>query len=100
AANRKNSTPIIPNKICTYIGILPSSFGPIKLNFSGKRDGSITKSNHSGKRYKDAKTAINLTHLIKVPTAGACLNSSACSKLSKNVVGKMTTLGVLSTVTT
>src|SRR5690625_7243530 len=78
------------------MGMFPSSLGPMKLNFSGNRDGSRTNSNHNGNRYKEANIAMIRIHLIVVPTAGVCRYSSACSKLSKNVVGNISTLGVLS----
>src|SRR5690625_2552119 len=86
-------------RICTAIGILPSSLGPINDNSLGNKEGSMANSNHNGNKYRDATIAISLIQRIKVPTAGDCRYSSACSRQSKNVVGKITTLGDVSTIT-
>src|SRR5699024_4243864 len=98
AAIRTNSTPSTARMICTATGIVPSSFGPIKDKVLGSSVGSIENKSHNGKRNKDANTANKRDHLINVPTAGDCLYSSACSKWSKYVVGKIMTLGDVSTI--
>src|SRR5699024_1193985 len=74
----------------------PSSFGPINDSPGGNKDGSMTNINQSGNKYKDARTPRKRIQRITVPTTEDCLCSSACTKLSKNVVGKIITLGDVS----
>src|SRR5699024_2163509 len=67
---------------------------------SGNRFGSNTNNNHKGNKKIDTKTAAIRINLVNVPTVGVCRYSSACSKWSKYVVGKMITLGDVSTINT
>src|SRR5690625_3702396 len=97
AAIRKNSTPIYPNTTWSVIGTFPSSFGPIKDSSFGSNVGSRANNNQNGNKYKEARTAKKRIQRIKVPTAGVCLYSSACSNCSKKVVGKIIMLGDVST---
>src|SRR5690625_6289882 len=82
AAIRKNSTPIYPKMTWRTIGTFPSSFGPIKESSFGSNVGSSENNNQNGNKYNEESTAKKRIQRIKVPTAGVCLYSSACSKWS------------------
>src|SRR5699024_11453384 len=93
----KNSTPRSAIIICIGIGILPVLSGPIKDNVSGNNSGCITKSIQIGNKNMEAKTAVIRIQRVNVPVIGVCLYSSACSIWSKYVIGKIMTLGDVST---
>ncbi|CJC08760.1 Uncharacterised protein [Streptococcus pneumoniae] len=80
AAILKNSSPTSAINTCNKIGKCVILVGPIKARFAGKRVGSNTNTNQNGNKNNENITPKKRTQRKNVPTAGFCLNSSACCK--------------------